>query len=524
MTPPNSTPTDKEKAVERSVAEALNRHSMENGSNTPDFILAQFLLACLAAWNRGTQQRETWYGRESRPGGSYPTPIPPPKADWCGECGWELPDHDHTCSLPPKAEQEAKRCATCQRDDGECCGGATDEMWCAKRRSDTSRCDRCPACSGAPSPQPEKSEEPCSECAQRGQHKFGCSRRERGAVLPATRTAGSLSATTPLAVVPPAFACPTHGGPTGACARQHAELPTAAATTPKISPDDVRAAVARLQDGAAGLVATAPRREVPHEVWVGTWAETYGIDWAAWGSEADAREALDAMPEEVPGAEPLGIRRFVPAEEAEREKEYWKQLAQARGLANARLEKERDELNIEVTNLTRQAIGDAWKTGKIVRERDRLLAERDALAGQIDAMHRRGLGDVDGPEWRARAEKAEAERDEARKKNEQLLEHVGEARRERDEARAAYETSHRNQLHAEDALRRTEDAEAESAKRAIASWKAEEEDWHKEAAALRKRIADATAKLRDCACAGACCCADEALDILANTNDGGSDE
>ncbi len=41
----------------------LNAHSRENASNTPDFILAQYLLACLAAWNRGVQQRETWYGR-----------------------------------------------------------------------------------------------------------------------------------------------------------------------------------------------------------------------------------------------------------------------------------------------------------------------------------------------------------------------------------------------------------------------------------------------------------------------------
>ncbi len=44
----------------------LNRHSMENASNTPDFILAQFLTGCLAAWDMGVQQRETWYGRDAR--------------------------------------------------------------------------------------------------------------------------------------------------------------------------------------------------------------------------------------------------------------------------------------------------------------------------------------------------------------------------------------------------------------------------------------------------------------------------
>ena len=58
--------------LEHALSSALNRFSAENESNTPDWILAQFLLGCLAAWNRGTQQRETWfsadYGREAIPG------------------------------------------------------------------------------------------------------------------------------------------------------------------------------------------------------------------------------------------------------------------------------------------------------------------------------------------------------------------------------------------------------------------------------------------------------------------------
>jgi len=49
------------------LSDLLNRHSKENASNTPDFILAQYLVACLAAWNTATQQRETWYGRDGRP-------------------------------------------------------------------------------------------------------------------------------------------------------------------------------------------------------------------------------------------------------------------------------------------------------------------------------------------------------------------------------------------------------------------------------------------------------------------------
>jgi len=41
----------------------INRHSQENDSDTPDFILAGFLRDCLSAWNRATKERERWYGR-----------------------------------------------------------------------------------------------------------------------------------------------------------------------------------------------------------------------------------------------------------------------------------------------------------------------------------------------------------------------------------------------------------------------------------------------------------------------------
>ena len=56
--------------LESALAGALNRFSAENPSNTPDWILAQYLLGCLTAWNQGVQQRETWYGRDARPTGT----------------------------------------------------------------------------------------------------------------------------------------------------------------------------------------------------------------------------------------------------------------------------------------------------------------------------------------------------------------------------------------------------------------------------------------------------------------------
>jgi hypothetical protein len=53
--------------VEKLFQDLINRNSLENESNTPDWILGQFLASCLAAFNTAVQQRETWYGRDARP-------------------------------------------------------------------------------------------------------------------------------------------------------------------------------------------------------------------------------------------------------------------------------------------------------------------------------------------------------------------------------------------------------------------------------------------------------------------------
>lgn len=42
----------------------INQHSIENGSDTPDFLLAEFLTECLQAWDRSVQAREEWFGRK----------------------------------------------------------------------------------------------------------------------------------------------------------------------------------------------------------------------------------------------------------------------------------------------------------------------------------------------------------------------------------------------------------------------------------------------------------------------------
>ncbi len=46
---------------EKKLADLINHHSLENKSNTPDFILARFLTRCLYAWNQTTRDRARWY-------------------------------------------------------------------------------------------------------------------------------------------------------------------------------------------------------------------------------------------------------------------------------------------------------------------------------------------------------------------------------------------------------------------------------------------------------------------------------
>ncbi len=52
----------------KDIAAVLNKHSVENESNTPDFILAQYLVMCLFAFNKAVNGRSDWYGRHDVPG------------------------------------------------------------------------------------------------------------------------------------------------------------------------------------------------------------------------------------------------------------------------------------------------------------------------------------------------------------------------------------------------------------------------------------------------------------------------
>lgn len=59
--------------LEEDIRAALNRACAENHSNTPDFILAKYLLNCLSAFNEAVSERSAWYDPKIRAGASHNT-------------------------------------------------------------------------------------------------------------------------------------------------------------------------------------------------------------------------------------------------------------------------------------------------------------------------------------------------------------------------------------------------------------------------------------------------------------------
>jgi hypothetical protein len=54
--------------LQNEIRTILNRASRENASDTPDFILAEYLLGSLEAFEVAARRRDAWYGIAPRPG------------------------------------------------------------------------------------------------------------------------------------------------------------------------------------------------------------------------------------------------------------------------------------------------------------------------------------------------------------------------------------------------------------------------------------------------------------------------
>ena len=67
---PNAAEHEKRRkdSLKAAITSAINKWSAENGSNTPDFILANYLIDCLRAFDLATQQRSHWYNLSKKDG------------------------------------------------------------------------------------------------------------------------------------------------------------------------------------------------------------------------------------------------------------------------------------------------------------------------------------------------------------------------------------------------------------------------------------------------------------------------
>lgn len=90
-------------SLRKEIEVAINRNCAEGPSNTPDFILAEFLTDCLAAFDKTQKRRAEWYGHMDSIGGpvEYNTAVVPGQpaqpsapAKKCPECDGAGNVHD----------------------------------------------------------------------------------------------------------------------------------------------------------------------------------------------------------------------------------------------------------------------------------------------------------------------------------------------------------------------------------------------------------------------------------------------
>ena len=51
--------------LRREIETSINKNSCENASDTPDWILAEYLISCLHAFDMAVLKRRTWYGEKN---------------------------------------------------------------------------------------------------------------------------------------------------------------------------------------------------------------------------------------------------------------------------------------------------------------------------------------------------------------------------------------------------------------------------------------------------------------------------
>lgn len=54
--------TQEKLTFQQELERLINKHSKENESSTPDFILAKYLDGCLHSYNEALKARDSWFG------------------------------------------------------------------------------------------------------------------------------------------------------------------------------------------------------------------------------------------------------------------------------------------------------------------------------------------------------------------------------------------------------------------------------------------------------------------------------
>lgn len=110
---------------------AINRNSAENGSDTPDFILAEYLLGCLELFDKTIHERSAWYSHHCRIGGCNHLETKEPEKQPTIENGLLCknpvePIEKYDCEDTSKVDIITKTCIICNSPrDGD------DKYWCS---------------------------------------------------------------------------------------------------------------------------------------------------------------------------------------------------------------------------------------------------------------------------------------------------------------------------------------------------------------------------------------------------------
>lgn len=59
---PDLNPKEQGLTFEKELEGLINKYSVENGSDTPDFLIAEFMSNCLIAYQQVITKRDKWFG------------------------------------------------------------------------------------------------------------------------------------------------------------------------------------------------------------------------------------------------------------------------------------------------------------------------------------------------------------------------------------------------------------------------------------------------------------------------------